>query len=48
MSITLDVLVLIVKLRQMSSALMTLEGFHVLTDVMNGVEVHMEKRGGFE
>lgn len=46
MSITLDVLVLIIKLRQMSAALMTLEGFHVLTDVMNSVEVHVEKRGG--
>lgn len=45
MRITLDVPVLIVRLGQMSTVLMTQKGFRVLSDVMNIVEVHVEKRG---
>ncbi len=48
MRMTLDVPVLIVIQRLMSTALMPQKGFHVLRDVVNSVEVHVEKRGGVE
>lgn len=48
MRITLDVPVLIVRLRQTPTGLMPQKGFHVLSDVMSSVEVHVEKRGAFE